>query len=229
MRLINAENKALSTIQSDNVIKLYAHSKDSKYIYQILQYGDLGSLTDYLDKTLKSSRPNLAQQFEWLLFFEKIAKALQDIHDSGFLHLDMKTDNIVLAKGTGNLPEPLIIDFGFSKSRTEKEKIGENKYTYEDKTLQYSLFGTPLYLSPEIVNSVSSYYYTPKVDVYALGVILFSIMQRDENPFKLTRNPLNRVKPFSIKGPIIKEIALIIEGSLHFYPDKRMALSAILK
>ena len=57
----------------------------------------------------------------------KISEALKYIHDKGFVHGDIKTDNIVIRKKIG-LYTPVIIDFG------KMRKINETKINWPTGT-----------------------------------------------------------------------------------------------
>ena len=47
--------------------------------------------------------------------FNDIAETLHFIHSKGFLHNDLKTDNVLIDRGDGDQFRPVIIDFGKSK------------------------------------------------------------------------------------------------------------------
>jgi serine/threonine protein kinase len=78
------------------------------------------------------------------------------------VHRDLKPENILLATRTGNDRNLIkLADFGLSKS------IGESMRTY---------VGTPQYLPPELVrvkNNPHAEHYTPVVDMWSAGVIIF--------------------------------------------------------
>ena len=88
------------------------------------------------------------------LFFSKVVKSVQAMHKIGICHRDLKTANILL----DNKFNPKICDFGFS--------------TYIKKDLK-DVLGTPMYAAPEIYKGN---YNGEKVDIFALGVILFNLV-----------------------------------------------------
>ena len=87
---------------------------------------------------------------------QPIAKGLCDglkyIHNMGFIHRDIKPDNIVLQFGV-----PKICDFGWANDCGELD-------------LCKSYCGTPLYLSPEMIRKQ---YYGRSVDVWAVGLVVY--------------------------------------------------------
>ena len=117
--------------------------------YLILEYAEKGDLSQYINLTGKPLKETHAK-----LFFSKILKAVQLIHKNGICHRDLKTANILL----DNKFFPKICDFGFA--------------TFIEKKLREEL-GTHEYAAPEIYKG---YYDGEKVDIFALGVILFNLV-----------------------------------------------------
>lgn len=107
-----------------------------------------------------------------LIFEEKVAKkiffqviqGIKHIHNLGVCHRDLKPQNILIDE-KGNAK---IIDFGFSSS---------------GKSYLTTHCGTPPFMCPEIVQKRP--YNGMKADVWALGVILF-LMLNGKLPFKAT-------------------------------------------
>ncbi|KAJ2718711.1 hypothetical protein GGI07_005630 [Coemansia sp. Benny D115] len=87
-------------------------------------------------------------------FFRQIVSAMDYIHRNCMVHRDLKLENVMLTHDN----RIRIIDFGFA-----------NIFNW-DKTLS-TFCGSPLYISPEIVNGVK--YTGPEVDIWSMGVILF--------------------------------------------------------
>ncbi|KAI9339784.1 kinase-like domain-containing protein, partial [Zopfochytrium polystomum] len=86
-----------------------------------------------------------------------IAKGLRYLHcERGIVHRDLKLQNILI----GADGEAKICDFGFSKLVESKELA------------LTSVKGTPIYMAPEIIREQP---YTRKVDLWALGVIMYEL------------------------------------------------------
>ena len=117
--------------------------------YLILEYAEKGDLSKYINIPGRPLKENHAKYF-----FTKILKAVQALHKNGICHRDLKTGNILL----DNKFNPKICDFGFS--------------TYIQKNLK-DILGTPEYAAPEIYKGN---YDGEKVDIFALGVILFNLV-----------------------------------------------------
>ena len=91
-----------------------------------------------------------------------ILLGLHYLHSQGITHRDLKPENILINKLEGGGEILLIGDFGGSKSDIYKIKI----------TNTLSGLTTPAYMAPEMIAQKPS---TAKVDMWALGVILFQL------------------------------------------------------
>ncbi len=94
-------------------------------------------------------------------------------HDLGVVHRDLKPDNIYLAQGAFGAPLHVkLLDFGISKV------IGFDRITRTGQVL-----GTPRYMAPEQLTADRDL--DARVDVYALGVILYEALA-GQPPFAAT-------------------------------------------
>ncbi|MBD3242719.1 MAG: protein kinase, partial [Chitinivibrionales bacterium] len=87
----------------------------------------------------------------------KVCDALAFAHDKGFIHQDIKPDNIML----GSFGEVLVLDWGCAIG--EKERAGGKAATY----------GTPAYMSPEQARQAGA---DERSDVYCLGATLYHML-----------------------------------------------------
>ena len=96
----------------------------------------------------------------------QICRALQAAHEHHIVHRDLKPENVFLTeKGGRTLVK--VLDFGISKI-----KSAEAEQVRMTKTGQ--LVGTPLYMSPEQARGETDI--DRRVDVYAMGVILYEML-----------------------------------------------------
>jgi serine/threonine protein kinase len=125
---------------------------------------DLYLVMDFVDGA--SCERNPPQTFEdALLVFEQVAQGLADMHAKGFVHADMKPNNIIVDEKLN----AMIIDLGQSC------KIG---------TVKQRIQGTPDYIAPEQVHRRAI---TPKTDVYNLGASLYWVLTRSFIPTALAK------------------------------------------
>ena len=78
---------------------------------------DEKSLTMY--KAAKEKK--FAEKEVWNRFLREVAEALEHVHGCGFIHNDVKSNNVVVEQREGR-PSPVIIDFGKSVL-AEKAKV----------------------------------------------------------------------------------------------------------
>lgn len=99
-----------------------------------------------------------------------IIRGLYQMHQYGFVHLDIKPDNVMLR----NPFEPVLIDFGLvlRYENTETPMAIEN--IKMKKFNRRGIQGTPLYIDPMMFDSHFNFYN----DVYSLGVMLTDYFKR---------------------------------------------------
>lgn len=171
---------------------------------------------DYLliDRPAGGYRPqDVDEIFKGLLDrFIDIATAVATMHDAGFIHRDLKPDNIRIEARTS---AAFILDFGLAKiqdtadlpvdghgfSLTDMSQVGS-----VDMTQAGSVMGTFAYMSPEQASGNPDAH-TKSTDIYALGAMLYYLMtgkhavsERDQNGNK--RNPMEVLAQIR-KGEIV--------------------------
>jgi serine/threonine protein kinase len=101
-----------------------------------------------------------------LRLLEEIATALAHAHSRGVVHRDLKPENILVANG-----KPVIVDFGVA-------------WVHDAKSLTRSgtMVGTPSHMAPEQLHGQTEVTHGPGTDVWALGVLLYSLLTNTE-PF----------------------------------------------
>jgi len=152
----NNEIEKLFILRHPYIIQLYGitDKETSQKLAVITELAPKGSLFDYLHKNPKTKN-NLSLEFK-----NKITKQLictmAYIHSRGYVHRDLKTQNILLDK---NL-DMKMCDFGLTRSRSELNS-GSGQFA-----------GTPCYMAPELYERK---YYDEKVDVFAFGTVVWEI------------------------------------------------------
>lgn len=151
-----AEN--LSKLEHPNIVKVYDVFDENNTIYYVMEYLSDTNLNKYIkDKNGLSEK-------ECIAITEEIGGALQYMHDSRMLHLDLKPGNIVLRNN-----DAVLIDFGLSKQFTADGQP-ESSTTIGQ--------GTPGYAPIEQQNydSSQSKGMPFAMDVYALGGTMFKMI-----------------------------------------------------
>jgi serine/threonine protein kinase len=108
---------------------------------------------------------------ETLRIARQLLSGLAAIHQAGVLHLDIKSDNIVL-RGESETPEAVIIDFGLSRRADATAPATPQ-----------ALAGTLAYMAPEHALAGEP---SPSSDIFSFGVVLFEMLTR-RLPFPVDR------------------------------------------
>ena len=111
----------------------------------------------------------------------QVARALEFVHSRGFIHHDLKPDNILLSGRRGNQTVKLI-DFGLINREFLKSK---------------SIIGTPHYMAPEKIRGMAT---DRRVDIYALGVVTYLLFTR-RLPF-LGTDAIKVVRKHLVEAPL---------------------------
>jgi serine/threonine-protein kinase len=104
-------------------------------------------------------------------------EAVAEAHDAGIVHRDLKPANLFLVERTGHESAIKVLDFGIAKSSptlsptTLDLEEGEGVVRM---TLPRSIMGSPLYMSPEQMESSGDV--DARTDIWALGVTLFELV-----------------------------------------------------
>jgi serine/threonine protein kinase len=113
----------------------------------------------------------------------QVLSALSYLDSKGVAHRDIKLENIMLTTTT-NCTQIKIIDFGLADQLLNDRKGSPSAFK--------GACGTPTYVAPEVASSVP---YGTGCDVWAAGIILFTLLSGDY-PFQgnSTRDVLNKVR-----------------------------------
>jgi serine/threonine protein kinase len=150
---VKREIKLMEKMKHQNIIRLYEVIDTSKYVILIMEYVGGPSLHGYL-----KSKPNRRlEELDAKRIFKQILEGIKYCHSRCIAHRDIKLENLLL----DDYNNVKIIDFGFSTCIPNEKKI--------------KMFcGTPSYMAPEIVQKLE--YSGPPADIWALGVLLFTLL-----------------------------------------------------
>ena len=156
------EARAASRVNHINVVQIFDAGIDGDgvpfIVQELLSGEDLGT---YLDR--HGGRLGVEHA---LNLMRPVIDAIAIAHAHGVVHRDLKPENIFLANDDDGNPLPKVLDFGISKIIDE--------ISPEDRTQTGVIVGTPHYMAPEQI--IGSRELDGRVDVWALGVMLFELM-----------------------------------------------------
>lgn len=138
-------------------------AKSGTQLCIVMEFCSGGDLRNFLQSRRDADNQRLLEA-EVLTLAAQMSLALHHVHGNGVLHRDVKPENCFFRSPGGDL---LLGDFGISCSMDER-------------SFAKTCIGSPLYLSPEIVNQER---YSYSTDVWSLGVMLYEIAAL-EAPFK---------------------------------------------
>jgi serine/threonine-protein kinase len=104
-------------------------------------------------------------------------EAIAEAHDAGIVHRDLKPANLFLVDRSGLDPIIKVLDFGIAKSSPTLTPttvdLAQGDVVVR-MTLPRSIMGSPLYMSPEQMESSGDV--DARTDIWALGVTLFELV-----------------------------------------------------
>ncbi|MFJ3281047.1 Stk1 family PASTA domain-containing Ser/Thr kinase [Streptomyces halstedii] len=145
------EAKSVARLAHPNVVGVFDQGAQGAYVYLAMEYVAGCTLRDVL-RERGALQPRAA-----LDILEPVLAALGAAHRAGFVHRDMKPENVLI----GDDGRVKVADFGLVRA------VG----TVTDTT--GSLLGTVSYLAPEQIEHGSA---DTRSDVYACGVVLYEML-----------------------------------------------------
>lgn len=146
------EAKTAAQLQHSNIVSIFDVGKQGTMNYFAMEY-----LQENLKDRIKQGgglKPR-----EALSIVKDVAKALSYAHKKGFVHRDIKPDNIMFRKDGA----VVLVDFGIVKAVDETTKLTRTGMSV----------GTPQYMSPEQIKARKV---DGRSDIYSLGIVLFELL-----------------------------------------------------
>ncbi len=164
------EARAAVKITSEHVARVFdVGVLENGAPYMVMEFLEGGDLAAWLDQR---GRMSIEQAVEFLL---QACVAVADAHGLGIVHRDLKPANLFCVRRTDGRLLIKVLDFGISKV-TQFSASGPG--TSVTKTS--ALMGSPLYMSPEQMQSSKSV--DAQTDLWAIGIILFELLA-GQTPF----------------------------------------------
>uniref|UniRef100_A0A8C2BS45 non-specific serine/threonine protein kinase n=1 Tax=Cyprinus carpio TaxID=7962 RepID=A0A8C2BS45_CYPCA len=188
-------------------VKLFEVIDTEKTLYLIMEYASGGEVFDYLVAHGRMKEKEARAKFR------QIVSAVQYCHQKCIVHRDLKAENLLLDADM-NIK---IADFGFSNEFTMGNKLD-------------TFCGSPPYAAPELFQGKK--YDGPEVDVWSLGVILYTLVSGslpfDGQNLKELRERVLRGK-YRIPFYMSTDCENLLKKFLILNPTKRGSLEQIMK
>ncbi|XP_075556273.1 MAP/microtubule affinity-regulating kinase 3-like isoform X17 [Dermacentor variabilis] len=201
------EVRIMKMLDHPNIVKLYQVIETEKTLYLVMEYASGGEVFDYLVAHGRMKEKEARAKFR------QIVSAVQYCHQKRIIHRDLKAENLLL-DGEMNIK---IADFGFSNEFVPGMKLD-------------TFCGSPPYAAPELFQGKK--YDGPEVDVWSLGVILYTLVSGslpfDGANLKELRERVLRGK-YRIPFYMSTDCENLLKKFLVLNPAKRATLEVIMK
>ncbi|KAM6895056.1 serine/threonine-protein kinase MARK2 isoform 11-T11 [Lycodopsis pacificus] len=198
------EVRIMKMLNHPNIVKLFEVIETEKTLYLVMEYASGGEVFDYLVAHGRMKEKEARAKFR------QIVSAVQYCHQKCIVHRDLKAENLLLDADM-NIK---IADFGFSNEFTMGNKLD-------------TFCGSPPYAAPELFQGKK--YDGPEVDVWSLGVILYTLVSGslpfDGQNLKELRERVLRGK-YRIPFYMSTDCENLLKKFLILNPSKRGSLEA---
>jgi len=201
------EVRIMKTLDHPNIVKLFQVIETEKTLYLVMEYASGGEVFDYLVLHGRMKEKEARAKFR------QIVSAVQYCHQKKIIHRDLKAENLLLDSEM-NIK---IADFGFSNEFVPGNKLD-------------TFCGSPPYAAPELFQGKK--YDGPEVDVWSLGVILYTLVSGslpfDGSTLRELRERVLRGK-YRIPFYMSTDCENLLKKFLVLNPTRRASLEVIMK
>ncbi|VUZ49578.1 unnamed protein product [Hymenolepis diminuta] len=200
------EVNVMKQLNHPNIVKLYEVIESDRHVYLVMEFAANGELFEYL-----ASNGRMREK-DARIKFRQIVSAVQYCHQKNIVHRDLKAENLLL-DADFNIK---LADFGFSNTFRADKKLD-------------TFCGSPPYAAPELF--LGKKYIGPEVDVWSLGVILYTIVAGylpfDAQNLRDLRERVLRGK-YRIPFFMSTDCELLLKKMLVLNPEKRYSLLNVM-
>ncbi len=153
------EARATVSLRSHHVARaLDVGTLDNGVAYMVMEYLDGADLQVIMEQRGPLS---VEEAVEYVL---QACEAIAEAHAAGVVHRDLKPANMFLTTNADGSPCVKVLDFGISKIMGAEGGLTGNAQA----------IGSPLYMSPEQINSSKNV--DERADVWSMGVVLYQLL-----------------------------------------------------
>ena len=220
LKFLIQERNYLLLIKHPNIVSLIQDFEDETSIYLVMEYFKGGDLSKYMKKIRENQKEKNLERIGAKII-RIIAQGVEYLNQLGIVHRDLKPENILFGI-EDDIKSIKIIDLGVAITlpfgQTSSEPIG-----------------TLAYISPEMYTQTP---YTYKVDVWAIGILLYWLTSGGALPFDDEKNDegimgkkvvfMHQEYPEKYFGDKSKGLINLIDKALEKNPDKRINIHNFL-
>ncbi len=158
----NDESKILKSLRHKNIVKFIDVASDHNQMDVTIQRPPLLVMEYLRGMTLKNAIEDVENDYKidverGLRWFLGYLSAVEHCHKNGFIHRDVKPDNLFI----NDDDVPILLDLGIAKDNTGESTNG-------------AIPGTPEYMAPEII--ITGERGDVRTDIFSLGLCLFETL-----------------------------------------------------
>lgn len=166
-KLYVCSNRVTFSIAGERVL---GYPEEPCYLWFVMEFCEGGDLNQFILSRRPDPRTNKS-------FMLQLTSAVAFLHKNNIVHRDLKPDNILISEKSG-APILKVADFGLSKVCAGLGGVGKgedkNKDINVNKFWLSSACGSDFYMAPEVWEG----HYTAKADIFALGIIIWAMLER---------------------------------------------------
>jgi len=217
-----SEARMAALIEHPNVARVYDINVEGNLLYIVQEF--IGGESAFSMLQRASRNGVVLTEVRALELAADVARGLAAIHKQGFVHLDIKPENILIRESDGLAK---IVDLGLAAqfSRQEPKSSPPGKAVH-------AVVGTPGYISPEQFLGLPL---TPACDIYAFGVTMFEILT--SQPAFPKQRSFSAFDPYNMEAlPDLKALRPglsnatvdLVKACTEHDPEKRVKDSALV-
>lgn len=147
------EAEIVASLSHPHIIPVYDFGQRNGTFYMVMDYLTGGDLLQLIHRGLEIDQV--------LQIISDIASALHFVHEKGYVHRDVKPDNIMFREDKS----AVLTDFGIARLCNANDQV----------TIAGSVLGTPKYMSPE---QLQGHAIDGRSDLYSLGVMFYEMLTK---------------------------------------------------
>ncbi len=204
------EALTLAKLSDSNTVRLYDFGEEHDVMFIAMEYIDGRSLREQVEEHGAMSADRVIH------IARQAGGSLAEAHAQGFIHRDIKPDNILLVEKIDDADHVKLVDFGLCRDTTVK-----------GFTRDSGRVGSPRWMSPEMISGQTV---DERADLYALGLCMYYALA-GRHPFKgrtsrsmINANLFKEVPAFGSIDPELKvppALEAVVQRCLEKHPDDR--------
>jgi len=189
------EARVLAKFNHTHIVRVIRYFEANGTAYMVMEYQEGQSLAEYLEK----QEDKILNEEDLLCIALPLLDGLKKIHDEGFLHRDIKPNNIYIRHDKS----PVLLDFGSAR------------YAIGQKSRSITSIVTPGYAPLEQYDNQTTDQ-GPWTDIYALGGVMYCCIAGEPPPAatrRVIKDPINPAVKIG-KGKYNRQLLKMIDWAL---------------